>query len=358
VSGYRSNFDEPEDSEELDKYEVYAEQFNPLRTDKEARRKRKAKVNHVAKKSTDSVIEELADEVRGTEGSDFTTTYTPARYEKGWLYDSVRSFYSLDLITDVLGQVKGGKEASVYRCEGHPATGQALLAAKVYRPRQFRNLRNDAMYRQGREVLKGDGRAVKKTDQRIARAVGKKSAFGVQVQHTSWLMYEYTTLERLHTAGAAVPKPWGVNDNAIMMEYIGDEYEAGPALNEVRLDPDEVEPLFRETLRNIELMLNMNLIHGDLSAYNILYWDGKITLIDFPQVSNSRANDKARFILGRDITRVCQYFSGQGLDCDAEAILNDMWQRNVAVGPDEVAAEESLHLMDADYWLADDEEDD
>jgi RIO kinase 1 len=262
------------------------------------------------------------------------------------------------LISDVLGQVKGGKEASVYRCEGHPATGQALLAAKVYRPRQFRNLRNDAMYRQGREVLKGDGRAVKKTDQRIARAVGKKSAFGVQVQHTSWLMYEYTTLERLHTAGAAVPKPWGVNDNAIMMEYIGDEYEAGPALNEVRLDPDEVEPLFRETLRNIELMLNMNLIHGDLSAYNILYWDGKITLIDFPQVSNSRANDKARFILGRDITRVCQYFSGQGLDCDAEAILNDMWQRNVAVGPDEVAAEESLHLMDADYWLADDEEDD
>ena len=39
------------------------------------------------------------------------------------------------------------------------------------------------------------------------RAVGKKTAFGVQVQHTSWLMHEYTTLDRIHRAGGAVPEP-------------------------------------------------------------------------------------------------------------------------------------------------------
>jgi len=54
------------------------------------------------------------------------------------------------------------------------------------------------------------------------------------------------------------------------MDYLGDEHEAAPTLNSVRLDPDDVGPLFKEVLRNIELMLQHNLIHGDLSAYNLL----------------------------------------------------------------------------------------
>jgi len=82
-------------------------------------------------------------------------------------------------------------------------------AAKVYRPREFRNLRNDKMYREGRPILTAAGRRVKKTDHRLLRAVGKKTEFGVQVEHTSWLMYEYTTLKQLHDAGAAVREPQG-----------------------------------------------------------------------------------------------------------------------------------------------------
>ena len=70
------------------------------------------------------------------------------------------------LITDVVAIVKGGKEASVYRCQAHPATGMKWLAAKVYRPRKFRNLRNDKMYRQGRAVLSADGSNLKNSDLR------------------------------------------------------------------------------------------------------------------------------------------------------------------------------------------------
>jgi RIO kinase 1 len=72
-------------------------------------------------------------------------------------------------------------------------------------------------------------------------------------------------------------------------------------------------------------MLAHNLIHGDLSAYNILYWRGEITLIDFPQVVDSRHNESARPILKRDIQRVCDYFSAQGVKCDADAIAGDLW---------------------------------
>ena len=271
----------------------------------------------------------------------FTTTYTPARFEEGWLLSSLRFFYDQQMITDVLAQVKGGKEANVYRCAGHVMTGQTLLAAKVYRPRQFRNLRNDKMYREGRVVLTAEGRAVKATDQRIMRALGKKTAFGEQVQHTSWLMYEYTTLERLYAAGAAVPRPFAAAENAILMGYVGDARGAAPALHAVSLEPAEAGALFEETLRNIELMLQHGLIHGDLSPYNVLYWEGRLTLIDFPQVTSSATNPHARDILARDVTRMCDYFQREGVDCDAEEISDDLWAR-YGVEPEPLEIEERV----------------
>lgn len=326
-------------NDDFDRFEQYEDQFNPLHTDRKARRKRKPRVNHQPKKAEDQILVEIAD-TRWLEGG-FSPTYQPARYERGWLIESLNAFYLEELITDVLAVVKGGKEASVYRCVAHPSTGYELLAAKVYRPRQFRNLRNDKMYREGRHVLTGDGRPIKPTDDRIMRALGKKTAFGVQVQHTSWLMYEYVTLDRLHRAGAAVPKPVAASDNAILMAYRGDDRTAAPTLNEIQLDPTEAEPLFREVLRNIEVMLQHDLIHGDLSAYNILYWAGDITLIDFPQVTNLQTNKNALFILQRDITRVCEYFSRQAVQCTPAAILADLWQRYAEVAAEVRAADES-----------------
>ncbi|MBV7335972.1 hypothetical protein KFU94_48600 [Chloroflexi bacterium TSY] len=103
------------------------------------------------------------------------------------MLDSVRPFYALGIIEDILAQVKGGKEASVYRCRAQAdfiaANGleSSLLAAKVYRPRQFRNLRNDAMYREGRGVLSGAGHMVKQNEHRVMRALGKKTSFGAKV---------------------------------------------------------------------------------------------------------------------------------------------------------------------------------
>ena len=62
-----------------------------------------------------------------------------------------------------------------------------------------------------------------------------------------------------------------------------DEDDAAPQLRSYRPDPDEAEELFRQVLRNVELFLYRNVIHGDLSAYNILVWEGQATLIDLPQ---------------------------------------------------------------------------
>jgi RIO kinase 1 len=214
----------------------------------------------------------------------------------------------------------------------------------------FRNLRNDSMYRQGRGMLQSDGKEANPRDRRMVRAVDQKTAYGAQLQHTSWLMYEYTTMRDLHQLGAAVPEPIVASENAILMTYIGDENMAAPTLNAVRLEQDEAEFLFKEVLRNIELMLSQHIVHGDLSAYNILYWEGQITLIDFPQVIDVRTNDNGYMILHRDVTRICEYFAKQGVDCDAQALTDDLWARYI--GLDERGRE-----ADASRFEAEDEAD-
>ncbi|MBI1259400.1 MAG: hypothetical protein GC204_18185 [Chloroflexi bacterium] len=311
----------------FDQYEDYEALFDPMQTDRKARRQRKPKAHHTPKKQQNEVITEIADADSGEE-TGFKTSYTPGLFEEGWLIDSLRPFYDRGLITDVLARIKGGKEANVYRCAANPETGFDLVAVKVYRPRMFRNLRNDKMYQEGRQLLTADGKNGK-PDDRMIRAVGKKTAYGQQVSHTSWLMYEYTTLEKLYAAGAAVPQPISSAENALLMSYCGDENLAAPALEGVSLDKDEAKLLFAETLRNIEIMLQNGMIHGDLSSYNILYWEGEITLIDFPQVTSTRGNSHARDILARDITRVCDYFAGQGVASDPQEILYVMWKRYV-----------------------------
>lgn len=314
-----------------DDLEYYEELYDPEIPDG---RRGKLQPGHRFRKA-EELLEEVA-ETRALEGG-LNVTYSPSRHEEGWLLSSLRPFFEQQLITDVLAVVKGGKEASVYRCLAHDSTGEKLLAAKVYRPRRFRNLRNDKMYREGREILTSDGRPVKNTDHRIMRALGKKTAFGVQVAHTSWLMHEYNAMQRLHEAGAAVPKAFAASDNAILMSYLGDENVAAPALNEIDLGPGEPEPLWQEMLRNVELMLGQGLIHGDLSAYNVLYWEGQITIIDFPQVTDCRANRNARFIFQRDVARICQYFATQGVTSDPALIAEELWRRYLGDEPDQAA---------------------
>jgi RIO kinase 1 len=109
------------------------------------------------------------------------------------------------------------------------------------------------------------------------------------------------------------------------MDYIGDLGSAAPTLNTVTPDPDEVVPLYERVVRNLDLLLSHDRIHGDLSAYNILYWDGGISLIDFPQVVPPESNPTAWTIFLRDVTRICQYFAAQGLKRDSRRLAADLW---------------------------------
>lgn len=262
--------------------------------------------------------------IRAQEASkEFKFTYKAARFEEWWLLDSLAAFHDHKWISDVLRRVKGGKEASVYLCKPGVGVEAPLLAAKVYRPRSLRNLKNDQQYRVGRTDLDEDGHALwKEAD---INAIIKRTRYGEEVRHQSWIAYEFVTMELLHEAGADVPKPFAKEKNAILMEFVGDAGTAAPPLSHVSLDPDEAEPFFERVVRNMDIMLSKDRIHGDLSAYNILYWDGDIKLIDFPQVVIPESNPASWGIFQRDVMRICQYFSAQGLRTDAKKLAADLW---------------------------------
>ncbi len=259
------------------------------------------------------------DSSRGT----FQFSYKAARFESWWLLESLNDFYRDHWITDVLRRVKGGKEASVYLCQGGPALKGRLAAVKVYRPRSLRNLRNDHVYRQGRLDLDGEGRVI--LDGRMLHAMQKKTQYGKELLHQSWVAYEFTSLQDLFAAGADVPEPFHMANNAILMEFIGNGVTSAPSLSEIRLGGSESRVLFDRTLQNIRILLQHERIHGDLSAYNILYRDGHITLIDFPQVISPYVNKNAYPIFCRDVERVCDYFRHQGVQSSAAKLADDLW---------------------------------
>ena len=180
---------------------------------------------------------------------DLEFTYNVQRdsHERRWLEDSLGEMIHLGWLSDVLRQVKGGKEASVYQCAGTQMTGEEYIAAKIYRPRMFRSLRNDQMYREGREELDSDGNRI--LDHGQQRAMERNTEYGQRLSHASWIEHEYRTMWILYQGGLLMPKPFASGSNAILMTYIGSETLPAPTLNQVDLLPDEAEQLFRQSIK-------------------------------------------------------------------------------------------------------------
>lgn len=254
-------------------------------------------------------------------------SYAGSKHERAWLTESLKEFYRQQWFDDILRLVTGGgKEASVYQCLANQTTQTKYLAAKVYRPRQFRQLRNDSLYREGRLHLDDEGHEIQ--DGGALHAIRKRTNFGMRLMHTSWIEHEFQTMTLLHEAGADIPKPYVSGNNAILMDYIGGDDVPAPTLNNVKLPAKDVQRIFDKALHNVELMLANKRVHGDLSAYNILYWEGEIYLIDFPQAIDPRENRNAYAIFRRDITRLCEYFQSQGMKINPHDLAENLWLKH------------------------------
>ena len=263
----------------------------------------------------------------------FNPTLLASKRDAPWILSSLTPFYDQNLITDVLHVAHSGKEATVYCCAAHPSTGVEYLAAKIYRPRMFRSLRNDAIYRFSRMQRDEEGQA-EHGNSRRGSAATRKTERGRAAQVASWIEYEYQTQRMLYAHEANVPRPFAQIGNSVLMEYVGDIGDPAPRLSDVLLEHDEVQPLFDCIIKNIELALVHGRIHGDLSAYNVLYWQGAVTLIDFAQAVDPYHNSDVFSLLARDVERICQYFTQYDLLVDSNELARRIWSRHMGPLPD------------------------
>jgi len=230
--------------------------------------------------------------------------------------DAVRHFLDEGLITRVIRPVKSGKEASVFLCRANTSTtGVELAALKLYHPLDRRDFRDESVYR--------DGEWIK--ERRVRVALEKKTRFGREVEGAIWVSREWEMLRTLSEAGADVPTPIAMTDDAILMSYVGDVDVAAPQLQRYRPDRDEAQQLFEQIMKNVERMLYVNVIHGDLSSFNVLVWQGRATVIDLPQAVDPRKNRHANGLLERDVERICEHFARFGVRSNAHRIAHDLW---------------------------------
>ncbi|MEI8308027.1 MAG: RIO1 family regulatory kinase/ATPase [Chloroflexales bacterium] len=293
---------------------------------KEYKRRKAGSREGVAKRSFEANpdVQRWLTEARDAEGA--KAPFTPAallgRRDGEWLLSSLSSFYEQDMIADVLREVKSGKEATVFCCTGGPACASELVAAKVYRPRMFRSLSNDVQYREGRTVRNESGKQVRLTGKGVpSRGSTKGRAFQV----SSWIDYEYATQSLAYSRGVSTPRPYAQVGNSLLMEYVGDADMVAPRLCEIDVDRGEAQDLLDGMIQSIELLLGGHRIHGDLSSYNILAWQGRPYIIDYAQAVDPRHGDDARILLSRDVVRVAEALAPFGARVDARAVADRLW---------------------------------
>ncbi|MCG1004491.1 MULTISPECIES: serine/threonine-protein kinase Rio1 [Halobacterium] len=194
------------------------------------------------------------------------------------------------------GPISTGKEANVYEALDHDGGD---VAVKVYRI-------NASNFTQMRDYLEGDPR--------FEGIRGDKKAVVL-----SWTRKEFANLQRAREAGVRVPEPIAVQRNVLVMELIGQEGDPAPTLNDVDVDnPETAYEVVREYIRRL---YDAGLVHGDLSEYNLVVYDGELVVIDVGQAVTIHHNKHGEF-LQRDCRNVANFFARQGADVDPESLYD------------------------------------
>src|SRR3989454_11014649 len=214
---------------------------------------------------------------------------------------TIASLISDGVISTLDYPVSTGKEANVFHATDAAGRAKAL---KIYRINTA-TFRNIALY------IEGDPRF-----KRVKRAT-KPTIF-------AWAQKEYKNLVRMEDAGVRVPTPERVHNNVLVMEYIGDETQPAPALREVRLeDPTAV---YADVVANLQAIRKAELVHADMSEYNLLWWDGRVIVIDVGQavtLDHPRASEWFK----RDVGNIARFFRRLRVNVTASSL-----ERAILVG--------------------------
>ncbi|MBK9517798.1 MAG: hypothetical protein IPO09_10670 [Anaeromyxobacter sp.] len=211
------------------------------------------------------------------------------------MYDPLAPLLADGVIDEVLSRLKSGKEADLWlvRHKGE------VVAAKVYKERKSRSFKNDSAYKEGRQVR----------NSRTQRAMDKGSRFGQAAAEEAWKSKEADALHALHAAGVRVPRPVIFYEGVLLMELVLDpEGHPAPRLIDAHVTDEHARPLYEDLRVQAVRMLCCDLIHGDLSPYNVLAGRDGPVVIDFPQVIGAAHNSQAERFFQRDLDNLRRFF--------------------------------------------------
>jgi RIO kinase 1 len=216
-----------------------------------------------------------------------------------------------------LGILKTGKEADVFlieRADPLDAENGVVMAAKRYRAPEHSSFHRSAAYTEGRSMKRS----------RDNRALKRKSTFGREVAAGEWAVSEWGALVRLWTLGLPVPYPVQIDGTEILMEWITYDGETAPRLAQTRPDPDLLASYYDQLRDALATLVQAGLVHGDLSAYNILAAGPRLVIIDLPQVVDLVGNANGMDYLLRDCTNICGWFRAKGLEADEQELFGEL----------------------------------
>jgi RIO kinase 1 len=204
---------------------------------------------------------------------------------------TMKTIYKLSsdgYIDYIIRPISTGKEANVFL--GKDFDGESI-AIKIYRI-ETSNFNNMWKY------IYGDPRfdKVKKKKRDIIFAWAKK---------------EFKNLEIAANSGVNVPHPITSRNNVLIMEFIGEDDNPAPTAKE--FPPKNPKEWFNIIKSYIKHMYNANLVHGDISEYNILNFKETPFLIDFGQ-GVIREYPLAEELLKKDITNLIKWTKKLGVN--------------------------------------------
>jgi serine/threonine-protein kinase RIO1 len=310
------------------------ERFTPMRSRGRARTRTREQRGEGAPRYVDTTFAEYAAKYGLTPPGEEAVTDDPPYGDRWTTWDDSTAgergprpypdwvVTELGAVDTELGILKTGKEADVFLLERSvpdPDTGTStdrgiIMAAKRYRDPKHRMFHRDVGYREGR----------RDKESRVNRAMAKGSAFGREAIAGQWARAEFDALTSLWTAGVAVPYPVQIVGTELLMEFIGDGGGvAAPRLAQLRPDAKELDDLWEQLAHNLSLLALAGFAHGDLSAYNLLVHEGRLVVIDVPQIVDVVGNPHGREFLDRDVRNVGGWFTARGLDPARVGELSD-----------------------------------
>ena len=235
---------------------------------------------------------------------------------QGFEIDNILNVF-VGYVARVIGRINDGKEATVYLCEPAPDNADIqhpFLAAKIYRANKFRHFENDQSYRNLGKVK----------DKRMAKAMRNKSNRGQSAFRKHWIESEWDSLSLLYEAGVKCPRPYHWYDDSILMSCDITPEGPSPRLIDCKLEQHTAKQVLDAILVDVVTMVDHNLVHGDLSAYNILFDGTDHCIIDVPQAVDIRVVPDAYNLLQRDLINLGKYFKRYELELPV-----DDWMRKL-----------------------------